>query len=56
MKKIIEIAMNFDDIRVVNEGLNLQLSKELLHHICLTDLSLGDYLYRVNAARLSLES
>ena len=41
MKKIFEVAVNLDDIGVIEITLNLYLSAKLLNHILVSEVLLG---------------
>lgn len=55
MEEIVEVAVNLDDVGVVDERLDLELTEELFDHIGFAYLSFGDDLYCVNCVGLALE-
>lgn len=54
VEEIVEEAINFYDVWMINTLLYFQLSNELLYHIALSDLSFRDYLYCEDQSRLTL--
>jgi len=54
MQKVIEVAINLDDVGMIEIALNFYLSAELLYHIFISYVLLGQNFYGTDKAAFSL--
>lgn len=54
VEKIIEAAVDFDDVGMLEIALNFDFPGELLDHVFFLEVSLGEYLYRTDKPALFL--
>lgn len=55
MEKVVEVAIDLDDVGVIEIALYFYLSAELLHHVLISQILLGQYLDCTDEAALPID-